>query len=299
MKRITRANTVFYMSGDNKPVESIESGELVVFETVDCFNGQIQSEDTKLESVKREFTNPATGPLYINEAEPGDMLRIEIIDIKTRDWGVMTVRPGEDVLGALLEEKRAKIIPIQNGEAVFNDRIRLSVEPMIGVIGVAPAEGSIRTTAPDSHGGNMDCKRIIKGAVLYLPVFVKGGLLALGDLHELMADGEAGGCGVETSGEVTLRVTVVKGEKYPLPIVVQGGCISTLASCKTLGEAAEQATVNMHHLLVENTRLDSQDAAMLISLAGELRVCQIVDPLMTCRVELPLFILEKYGCKLT
>ncbi|RKD33479.1 acetamidase [Thermohalobacter berrensis] len=282
------------MSPNNEPVETIKSGEKVVFKTYDCFSNSIQKEEQLFSSVGWDLINPATGPLYIEDAKPGDVLKVEVLDIKVDEKGVMTTAPNHGVLGDIIPEEKTKIISIENGKAIFNDKIRISIKPMIGVIGTAPKEDEIPTGTPGEHGGNMDCKRIVKGSTLYLPVNVKGGLLAMGDLHGVMGDGEVVICGLEISGEVTIKVTVLKDVNYPLPMLIEGSDIMTIASAETLDEAGNLATKNMHKFLNEEVGIDLHEAGMLLSLLGDLKVCQVVDPLKTARMELPKWVLEKY-----
>ena len=298
MKRIPKSKVVYAMSRDHAPVEKITSGESIVFQTCDCYNDQITSEDQRYVDINQDLGNPATGPLYIDGAEPGDMLKVEVLDIQVASQGIMSVRPGVGVLQDQLEGAKIKIIPIQEGLAQFNERLSFPVNPMIGVMGVAPEEGIFETMVPEAHGGNMDCNRIIKDSTVYLPVFVQGGLLSMGDLHALMGDGEVVICGLEIQGEVTVKVTVIKDKKWPLPMVVSGNEIMTIASRLTLDEASRQAAKNMHQFLVKEANLDAQEAGMLLSLLGNLRICQVVDPLMTSRMEFPLWVLDKYGYRL-
>ena len=298
MKKIYKEQSVFTLSKDHKPVASIQSGEILIFETSDCFNNKIKSEEQSISDVKSEFINPATGPLYIQDAEIGDILKIEIIDIKIDGKGTMTSHSDEGLLGDFYKVDRIKIIPIKDNLAIFNELIKLPVNPMIGVIGVAPAGGEISTVIPGSHGGNMDCKRITKGAILYLPVNASGALLAIGDLHAVMGDGETGGCGLEVSGEVTVKVDVVKNKVLPLPMVINDNRIMTISTEATIDRANTQAVLNIHDFLVNEVKMDVHEAGLLISLVGDLRVCQIVNPLITARIELPINILEKYNYKM-
>jgi amidase len=279
---------------DHPPAARVPSGQTVIFETMDCYGNQIRSEDLDFTGSKRDFSNPATGPLFVEGAEPGDILKVEILDIQVADQGVMYVRPGTGALGDVFRSARIKIIPVENGEAVFNDKLRLQLQPMIGVIGTAPLT-EIPTTTPHAHGGNMDCKRIVKGSTLYLPVFVAGALLSMGDLHGVMADGEIVICGVEMAGEVTVRVEVIKNRSLPLPLVVEGDQFMALASADTLDQAASDVTHAMHSFLTKEVGIDVHEAGMLLSLIGELRICQIVDPLLTTRMEVPLSLLKAYG----
>ncbi|MCM1988254.1 acetamidase/formamidase family protein [Oceanirhabdus seepicola] len=236
--------------------------------------------------------------MYIEEAEVGDTLKIEIIGIKVNNKGVMAARPNNGVLGEFFDTPKSKIIPIKDNKAIFNKKIHIPINPMIGVIGTAPQNEEIQTTVPDMHGGNLDCKRIVTGSTVFLPVNVKGGLLSIGDLHAVMSDGEIVICGLEVDGEVIVKVHVIKDKHFPLPMVVHGEHIMTISSRKTLDEAAKQATINMHKFLINELKMDVHDAGMLLSLVGELKICQIVDPLMTARMEFPISILDKYNYKI-
>lgn len=298
MKVIRREYSTFALSKEVAPVEKAVPGEIIVFETSDSYDCQIKSEDQPFSTINMQHNNPATGPLYIEGAEPGDILKVEIMDVSIADKGVMTARPGAGILKDYFDSIRIKIIPIKDNKAVFNDKIELPVNTMIGVIGTAPAEGDMCTTVPHLHGGNMDCKRIVKGSMVYLPVFVKGALLSMGDLHAVMGDGEIVICGLEINGEVTVKVDVIKNKNFPLPMLIEGEHIMTIASEETLDDAAKQATINMHQFLVNEVKMDSHDAGLLLSLVGDLRICQVVDPLMTARMEFPLSILEKYNYKM-
>ncbi len=292
---IKRNNAVLRMSPKNIPAAHASSGDIVCFETYDCYSNEIQREDQFASAVPWSRINPATGPLYVDGAAPGDILRVEIKDIKLNTQGVMAIAPKSGALGDVIEAEKTKVLPIADGKAKFNDRIDLEVNPMIGVIGTAPETEEIPTGTPGEHGGNMDCKRIGKGSVVYLPVNVPGALLAMGDLHAVMGDGEVVICGVEISGEVTVKVDVVSGLSLPVPMAIQGGDIMTIASARTLDEAARAATKNMFDFLQRVVGLTSDEAGMLLSTAGDLRICQIVDPLMTARMEFPLWILDRYG----
>ena len=290
-----REQSVFKLSPRNTPGASAPSGETVVFETFDCYSNRLTREDQELVSSGWDFTNPATGPLFVESAEPGDILRVAIVDIALDSQGAMRVGPGSGALGHILQEKKNKIIPIAEGKAKFNDRLSFDVSPMIGVIGTAPKDEEIPTGTPGPHGGNMDCKRIGNGSVVYLPVNVPGALLAMGDVHALMGDGEVVICGIETAARITVKIDVLKGLSLPLPMVKAGDHVMTIASAKTLDEAAVTATEMMHQFIHGALGMDLQEAGMLLSIMGDLRICQIVDPLMTVRMEFPLWILEKYG----
>lgn len=292
---IKRDTAVYAMSPENAPVAHICSGDTVVFETADCFGGQIACEADRMGGLDWSRINPATGPVFVKGAMPGDTLKIEIQRIDLASQAAMVEAPGEGITGLSAAEESTKILKIEGGKAIFNDRIALPVNPMIGVIGTAPVDEAIATGTPSFHGGNMDCKRIGEGATLYLPVNVEGALLAMGDLHAVMGDGEVCVCGAEIAGEVTVRVSVVKGQALPLPFLVTKEHAMAIYSAEGLDAAAEGTTLRMRSFLIDQVKIAAHEAGMLLSLAGDLRICQAVDPNKTCRMELPLSILKDIG----
>lgn len=285
---------IYQMSRTNVPAATAKSGDTVRFETLDCFGCQISREDQLLGGLDWSNINPATGPLSVEGALPGDVLRVDILSIELDGHGVMTDGPGEGVTGAAVSEESTKILPVENGIIHFNEMLSFPICPMIGVIGTAPAGEGVDTGTPGSHGGNMDCTRIGVGASLYLPVNVEGALLAMGDMHARMGDGEVEVCGVEIAGAVTVRVTVLKNCKLPTPFLVNRDSFMTIFSAKTLDEAGVGATMAMHAFLTGSLGLDAHEAGMLLSVAGDLRICQVVDPEKTCRMELPRSIADAY-----
>jgi amidase len=292
MIQIENTQTIYDFSKDNAPVAHAASGDTIVFETCDCYGNKAPGCPLPL---PKSGGNPATGPLYIKGAKPGDSLRIEILDIQVASEGMMRIGPGKGIVGHRFSQEVVRRIPITDGMAQFDQKLQLPINPMIGVIGTAPAGDPVLAITPDAHGGNMDCKEITKGSVLYLPVFVDGGLLAMGDLHAVMGDGEIVICGLEIPGQVTVRVTLLEDRTLTQPLLQTESHWMNMVSAPTLDEAARLATDHMHEFLMVHTDLSAEDAGMLLSLAGNLRICQIVDPQMTVRMEFPLSIMKTYG----
>jgi len=190
--RLSSENYMFSFSKETQPVLYVNSGDEVEIETMDCFADQIKTDGDKLEQLDWNRVNPATGPVYVKGAEPGDVLKITIKNIDIAAQGVVATGKELGVLGHLMEGLYAKVLPIKDGQVVFDDRFSFPLNLMIGVIGVAPPAGKINCGTPGSHGGNMDTKLISENSILYLPVFVEGALFGLGDLHAAMGDGEIG-----------------------------------------------------------------------------------------------------------
>ncbi|KFM98650.1 acetamidase [Bacillus clarus] len=298
MYRISKEHIIYAMSPQNRPCLQVEIGSKLVFETYDCFENQIHSEDVAFKELDWNRINPATGPVYIEGAETGDILVITIEKIKIAEQGVLTTGPNLGVMGNEIKENRVKLVPIRNQHVVFSNELQIPINPMIGVIGTAPQEGSISCGTPHDHGGNMDCKEMKEGTTLLLPVNVPGALLALGDLHAAMGDGEIGVSGVEVAGEVTVTVNVIKEKQWPLPMAIQKERIITIASEELLDDAANRAVSNMVSFLNEELKLSKADATLLLSAAGNLRVCQVVDPLKTARMELGIEYVSQLGFSL-
>ena len=294
MYRVEKKNLIYAMSDQNKPVLSVPDGSTVVFETCDCFEDQITSSDTPFNELDWNRINPATGPVFVEGAEPGDILKVKIEKMQLADQGVMMTGPGLGVLGTELSENVIQMVPIREGKAILLNKIEVPLNPMIGVIGTAPANGeSISCGTPNKHGGNMDSKVITEGSTLYLPVNAPGALLAMGDLHAAMGDGEVSVCGVEIAGEVTVTVHVIKSKQWKVPMVKTEHALYTIASEESLDDAATIATKNMVNFLEAEAGIAKHDAIFLLSIGGNLQISQVVDPLKTARFELPMSIVRQ------
>ena len=292
---INSGKFVMTMDRENKPALKVKSGECVTFITNDALGGQIKSADTSIETLDWNAVNPATGPLYIEDAMPGDLLKIEILEIKTAEKCSMITGKDIGVCAGFFDRILARVMPIENGCVNFSETIKIPLAPMIGVIGVAPDSGRVNCGTPGDHGGNMDCKEVREGAVLYLKVFVEGALLAIGDLHGAMGDGEVSGCGAEVPGEAVVRVSVIKGKNLPAPFISNEKSFMTIASKETIGEAIDAACLMGVDFLMGEAKMTREEAVSFISLACDVRVCQIVDPLKTARLEIPKELLVKHA----
>lgn len=293
---ISKSNYINSFTKDHKPVATCKSGDTIVFQTEDAFSGFLTDESQTLSTLNIEKFNPATGPVYISDAKPGDILRVDIKSIELADHGFMHASPSFGTMARSFPHEQAKKIPIVNGVALFNSKISIPIDPMVGVIGTAPSDGEISTDHPGTYGGNMDCKEIKSGASIFLPVNVEGALLSMGDIHALQGDGEVLICGLEISGEITVSVAVIKNKTFPLPMIVNESedKIYHIYSDLDLDVAAKEA-VNMTHRFLVDLGMDVFEAGMLLSLIGNVSICQIVDPEVTARMDVPLSIAKKYG----
>ena len=129
---------VYNFSADNEPVKKVKTGEKVRFKTLDCFSNQVESEDQLMTSLDFSRVNPATGPVFVEGAKKGDVLVVDILEIEVEDRGFIATLPETGPLSKQ-SELRTKEIPIEDGHIIFND-VKLPIEPMVGVIGVAPKD---------------------------------------------------------------------------------------------------------------------------------------------------------------
>lgn len=293
--KLASDNHIFNFSKENRPVLFVKEGEEVEIETMDCFSNQIKSNEDKLESMDWNKVNPATGPIYVDGAAEGDVLEVTIKKIEIADKGVVATGKDLGLLGDLMERLYSRVIEIREGRVIFDDNVQIPVKPMIGVIGVAPKVGSVNCGTPGSHGGNMDTALIGEGAKLYLPVFVDGALFALGDLHAAMGDGEVGVSGVEVAGSVIVEFRVLKNLKLSNPMVKTKDVTATIVSKESLDEAVRVAVHDMAKLFKSLTKLSIEEIATLFSIAGNVQISQVVDPLKTVRFSLPNWVLDSYG----
>lgn len=288
MIEIGRENQFYAFSDHMKPVVTARDGEILRFYTKDCYGDLLTREDIRRKDLVglSPIANPTTGPVYIEGAARGDTLKVEILSITPADHGTMRVTPGSGGLGRAIGQEKVRIFPIEEGKWIDFNGIRLELEPMIGVIGVAPASGEYDTDTPHQHGGNMDNRRITAGCTMYFPVWQEGALFGLGDVHGLMGDGEACICGLEIAAQVEVRVSVIKGRSEACPIWEKEGRWATICSAQTLDEAAELARYAMLDFLGKRVKMSTEELAMLLSLIGDTAVCQVVDPLQTVRFAL-------------
>ncbi len=283
MTRISKDQVIFAMDKDNKPVAEVNSGETVVFETMDCFSDTIETEEDVISSIDFSDINPATGPLYVNGAEPGDVLKVTFESIKLDDTAVVIASPGLAMLGDRIEEEETEIVNVSDeGVEIFGRTVPL--RKMMGVVGTAAADKAWNTGTPYDHGGNMDVTQVTEGASVYLPVNTEGALLAMGDAHATMGDGEIGGAGAEVATETTVTVEVLKDSDIPTPMVETEDKYVAVGSREEFEDAARLAVNNMADFLMSRTGLSLNHANMLLSIAGDLHTAQLANPVFTAKM---------------
>lgn len=255
----------------NPPVLEINSGDTVTFETGDAAYERLFKGES-VEAIGLENFNAVTGPVAVRGAQPGDALKIEIVDVHVRRaWSVWL--PDFGGLGKQTTELRVKETPLKDGRAYINDNLSVPIKPMIGCIGVAPAEGKGSTFMPAyPFGGNMDLREMSPGTTLYLPVFVAGGLLSMSDLHAAMGTAEPTWVSLEAAGSATLKISVEKNMKLNYPRLRVGSSTFCVGMGDTLEKAHQVALDQAFDLLVHEKGLDPFDAYAYASATVDMRL---------------------------
>ncbi|WP_080801378.1 acetamidase/formamidase family protein [Arabiibacter massiliensis] len=279
---------VYAFSKDNAPCYTAQPGEVLKFKTLDCFSNRLVDETVTMASLDYGYdvANPAAGPVYVEGAEPGDVLVVDIYDIEVADEGTIAT---DDHCGPLFEgtDYRTKKVPIVDGMAEVNG-VKFPIDPMIGVIGTAPDGDDVIDGYVGAHGGNLDNKLITKGTRLYFPVRVPGALLQMGDVHAAMGDAELCGTGIEIASEITVKVSLIKGFELNWPVHETFGPHGQWyvnASAQEFNEALVNASKEMQRLLMRVTGWDAVDTYMYMSVRSDVELNQACKP---CEVQLSL-----------
>jgi acetamidase/formamidase len=275
-----------------KPVVTVASGDTVA---IDCVSGGedilpgnpgfevLADHRAILEKLTpRLGAHILTGPVAVEDAEPGDVLEIEILSIEPRQNGGYTrIRP---LVGTLPEDFPQRKtwhsgIDRQRGVATLPIGMEIELAPFFGVMGVAPPPvyGACSSIQPREFGGNMDLKELVAGTTLYLPVWAPGALFSCGDGHGVQGDGEVCITALETALSGSFRLTLRKDLKFKLPRAETPTHHITMAFNEDLDDAAKDALREMIKLIGEKMGLAADDAYMFSSLAVDMRVTQLVD----------------------
>jgi acetamidase/formamidase len=274
-----------------EPRLEIEPGDTVVFDTRDAADRYYTPASTHADVLARgPFRgHPLTGPVRVKGAAPGDVLVVEILEVRPAEFGWTAIRPGR---GLLPESDFAKpylqIWDLADGQyARAGDRIAVPIDPFAGVMGTAlDLPGGHSTMPPRKNGGNMDIKQLTAGATLYLPVWVDGALFSVGDTHAIQGDGEVCVTAVEMGGHVTARFGLERGRGLAEPqlrttrapsAAAPGPWFATTAHGPDLFAASQQAVRYMIDHLVRERGLPREQAYILCSVAVDLKISEIVD----------------------
>jgi amidase len=286
LRRLSSRKAIYEFAADNEPAYNVAQRESVIVETQDCFSGMVKTPKKLFEDVAMGEVNPATGPISVDGVVAGDTLCVSIDKIKCGSFGIMMCSPNVGFLSNDVRKSRTKILKIHGDKATFSPGIEIDLRPHIGVLGVSPSKGKYPTFHPGDYGGNMDTVEVTMGSKVYLPTFVDGAMIAMGDLHAAMGDGEISGTGVEVSGEVTVRFSRSEDIQTARPLIETRTQWIAYAAAKTLEEASRRASSDLVRFISNRSGMDFEDAYMLASAVADLKISQVVDPLMAARMSI-------------
>lgn len=269
----------------------IRSGDTVVFETLEASANQVAPTSTSetLKTLSFDPIHPLTGPVYVEGAEPGDALGVEVVSLKHKGWGWNAVLPGFGLLADDFPQPYLHHYKLGRTHCTFREDILIPYEPFCGVMGVAPKEsGRLNTIPPRQNAGNIDIRHLTPGTRVLFPVLAPGALFSCGDCHSAQGDGEVNGTGIETPMTVTLRFHVMKGADVPelrfitppdkkLTAADEGGYFVTTAHGPDLFKNAQQAIRYMIDYLSSEHDMTREQAYCLCGAAVDLKISEIVD----------------------
>jgi acetamidase/formamidase len=276
----------------------VKPKETLIVETRDTLCGHIKSENDRITSAEDypNKQNASSGPIFVEGAEKGDTLVIHVDNIKIAENGWTGFEPtwlSWDVrdLGQVIPEIvticsiRNNIIeiPCKGGR-----KLHVPARPLIGTIGVAPELEGRSTMTSGQYGGNLDSPEICAGNTLYLPVFVNGALLHLGDVHAIQGDSEVNASPVEVDAECTLTLDLIKGKKIGWPRIVSSEYIEAIGASKPLDSALAIAVKELVLWLRDEYGFDIWDASTLLASVGMAQICGAANPdLLTVSMKFP------------
>jgi acetamidase/formamidase len=277
------------------PVLRIQSGDTVEVQTVSGNPSRLESAglaeyqiQPELRAIYKEVTNKGpgahllTGPIYIESAEPGDVLEVRIQSIKLAvPYATNSFSPGRGFLPEDFPYARTKVIPLDEGKMIarFAPGIEIPLKPFFGSMGIAPPDvsGRISSGPPWVHAGNLDNRELVAGTTLYIPIHAKGALFEVGDGHAGQGNGEVDITAMETSLVGTFQFIVRKDMHLKWPRAETPSYFITMGISEDLTEAAKMATREMIDFLVAEKHLNRDEAYMLTSVAVDLCITQVVD----------------------
>ena len=280
-----------FWDNSHPPRVRIRSGDTVIFETLEASANQVTPQSGHDAVGRLDFgpIHPLTGPVYVEGAEPGDGLEVEVVRLKHKGWGWNAVIPGFGLLGGDFPNPYLHHYKLGRTHCEFRADIRIPYEPFCGVMGVGPREiGRLTTIPPRENGGNIDIRHLTAGARVVFPVLAPGALFSCGDCHSAQGDGEVNGSGIESPMTVTLRFRVLKGGApaelrfttppgRPLTVTGEGGYYVTTAHGPDLFQDAQQALRYMIDYLANEHRMTREQAYCLAGAAVDMKISEIVD----------------------
>src|SRR5580704_7868072 len=270
------------------PVVRVAPGESLEFDPPDSSGGQLSAGSTVADVARLDFSkvNPVAGPVFVDGAEPGDVLKVTLLSFVPSGWGWTANIPGFGLLADEFKEPALHLWrydPQNLTPALFGRWAKVPLKPFTGTIGLAPAAAGLHSIVPPRRvGGNMDVRDIALGTELFLPVEVPGALFSVGDTHAAQGDGEVCGTAIESPMRVALQFDLLKRQPLTFPRFTTAGPVSRHLDAKgyevttgigpDLMEAARAAVRSMIDLLSGRHGMPAIDAYLLCSVCGDLRI---------------------------
>ena len=269
----------------------IQPGDTVVFETLEASAEQVRPDSVSevVGNLNFDLIHPLTGPVYVEGAEPGDALVVDIVSIKHKGWGWNAVIPGFGLLAEDFTEPYLHHYKLGETTCEFRSDIHIPYEPFCGVMGVGPREaGRFNTIPPRENAGNIDIRHLTPGSRAFFPVLVPGALFSCGDCHSAQGDGEVNGTGIETKMSVTLTFNLQKNANIPelrfitppgkkLTVADEGGYYVVTAHGPDLFKDTQQAIRYMIDYLSSEHNMTREQAFCLCGAAVDLKISEVVD----------------------
>ena len=283
------------------PVLKVKSGSVIEADAYEASDNQLHRNATLEDLINIDFgpIHAMTGPVYIEEAEVGDILAVDLLEVELHDYGWQAIVGGFGFLTDRFPNPKLNIheIDIVNKTTMFNDKIKIPLKPFPGIMGVAPdTEEMLSTIPPRANGGNMDDPSLVEGTTVYFPVFVKGALFSIGDGHAVQGYGEVCGSAIEAPMTFTYRVRVIKDRPaIKEPQYETDEYYAVTGFGETIDIATKKAVNYMVDHLSTNYNVSEEDAYMLCSLAGDLKIAEVVDvPNMLVTMHFPKTIINQF-----
>jgi acetamidase/formamidase len=271
------------------PTLRIASGDVVYFDLLMAGHGQVAKGWT-IEQTRFDFDTMYNllGPIYVEGARPGDTLEVEVLSLTPGDWGWTTVGRNLGLLPEDFPDPFIRYFDLSRGKtAQLVPGVEIPIEPFLGTMGNHPDVPERAAPFPPHKGcGNIDTRHLKQGASLFVPVWREGAMFSCGDPHAAQGDGEVCVAAIECAMRATLRFRLHKRSiatprfivPGPLtPRVDAGGFYGTMGIHPDLMQGAKTAVRGMIQLLMEEHRLSREDAYVLCSVAGDLKILEIVD----------------------
>jgi amidase len=293
----TKTWYLFDVNSATPPVLTIDPGEEVTLEVRGAF-----ADVKDVREVPTPFTPacdghplaPIAGPIHVRGADPGDAVIVELLEITPVGEGVTAILRQFGVLPKEFPEPHAVAVPVRDGQAWFEGRIPIPLEPNLGTVSTMPTEG-YRPAYAGPYGGDFDQKDARAGSRIHLRVMVPGALIFFADPHAAISDGIIAGTGVECGARVRARILLDKGRHVERPLIEVDGTVQVMGFGETVEAATEDCARAAVDYVAAVTPLSRQEAYMLLSIVGELRVGTSPRPVMAVRLIIPQAVLRAAG----